>query len=417
MTGVVMVVVILLLAGSLVLTVMGHAVFQVSPQRLRTLAEEGFAGADALTRLRAEPGHVKTGLRLVASVLALTAVGVAVSFGSLAWGVPGGSAAVIITALVVFLVADVIPRGIAARRPVRIALMSAPLLLAASRPITLLAMPFALIEGRDLGNGSETGSDERQLREIQELGQEEGVLGEEENLLIERAFRLDELTTWDVMTPRVDVFAWRETQTLGEILESLPTVPYSRVPVYADSVDDITGIVYVREAYQAYIAGGGDALLSTIAREPFFVPGSVPLSHLLQDFQNRRIHMGIVADEFGGTDGLVTLEDVLEELVGEIVDETDVDEEAIIHVSDTEVIADAGEDLRDINYALDVTLPHNDHRSLNGFILEELGYVPSTGERITRSGVEIEVLEASETQVVRARLTKLPPALPTDEDD
>ena len=115
--------------------------------------------------------------------------------------------------------------------------------------------------------------------------------------------------------------------------------------------------------------------------------------------------MGIVADEFGGTDGLVTLEDVLEELVGEIHDETDVDGEEIVRVSDTTVEVDAGIDLRDIDEALDVTLPKAEHRSLNGFILEELGQVPAPGASFERVGVLIEIIEATETQVVRARIT------------
>ena len=117
--------------------------------------------------------------------------------------------------------------------------------------------------------------------------------------------------------------------------------------------------------------------------------------------------MGIVADEFGGIDGLVTLEDVLEELVGEIRDETDVEEEEIVSISEGIVECDAGVDVRDLDEALDVALPHGEHRSLNGFILDELGHVPDPGEILDVAGVRIDILEASETQVLRARVTKL----------
>jgi putative hemolysin len=120
--------------------------------------------------------------------------------------------------------------------------------------------------------------------------------------------------------------------------------------------------------------------------------------------------MGIVADEFGGTDGLVTLEDVLEELVGEIVDETDLPEEPLIRISRNEFIASGALDLREINYALHVSLPLMEHRSLNGFIVEELGHVPQKGETLQRHGVRIHVVDAVETQVVRARVTKLSPS-------
>ena len=117
--------------------------------------------------------------------------------------------------------------------------------------------------------------------------------------------------------------------------------------------------------------------------------------------------MGIVADEFGGTDGLVTLEDVLEELVGEIRDETDIEEEEVVRLSEVALECDAGVDVRELNEALDVILPKAEHRSLNGFILEELGQVPDPGTHFEREDVRIDILEATETQVLRARLTKL----------
>src|SRR5690606_29367549 len=127
-------------------------------------------------------------------------------------------------------------------------------------------------------NGPSLTSEQRELRELQEIGAEEGVLETSENLLVERAFHLDELTAWDVMVPRVDVFAWKEETRLGDIIEALPDVPYSRVPVYRDSIDDVTGIVYVREAYQRHALGEDELLLRDLAREPFFVPGSLSLA-------------------------------------------------------------------------------------------------------------------------------------------
>jgi CBS domain containing-hemolysin-like protein len=163
----------------------------------------------------------------------------------------------------------------------------------------------------------------------------------------------------------------------------------------------------VREAYAHYVDGRTTMMLSQLARDPLFVPGSLPLNQLLHQFQARRMHMGIIADEFGGTDGLATLEDILEELVGEIVDETDVDEEMLIRISKTQILAPGGIDVREINYAFNVALPQLGQRSLNGFILEELGYVPEQGETVDRAGVKIEILTASDTQVLTTRLTKL----------
>src|SRR5690606_15667515 len=212
---------------------------------------------------------------------------------------------------------------------------------------------------------------------------------------------------WDIMTPRVDMFAWPDSLRLADIAPELRTVPYSRVPVYGSTIDDITGVLYLRDVYQALVAGQRDVQLRALAREPLIVPGSVPLSKLLRDFQTRRIHMAIVVDEYGGTDGLVTLEDVLEELVGEIVDETDVAEEPIIRISRSEIEAAGDADLREINHYFNASLPQLEHRSLNGYLLEELGRVPTVGEWIERDGIRIEVLEATETQVLRARLKRV----------
>jgi len=245
---------------------------------------------------------------------------------------------------------------------------------------------------------------------LAELGQEEGVVMPEEHELAERAFRLDETTAGDVMTPRVSIFAWSDSLTLGDIVEQLPEVPYSRVPVFGDSIDDVTGILYVREAYAAHSGGQANERLSELSREPFFVPGPLPLTRLLRGFQSPPIPLCNVADEFGGTDGLVTLEDLLEELVGEIVDETDPASEAIVRVSRTEAIVEGSTELREINYAMNVSLPHLEHRSLNGFLVERLGHVPAPDEEVVVAGVDIRIVEASETQILRARLRKVPAA-------
>jgi len=293
----------------------------------------------------------------------------------------------------------------------------APLVLVLELFLGPVLSPFFRLESYLARAAGENGAtqEEREVREITSIGQREGVVGMEEHELVERAFRLDELTAWDVMTPRVAIFAWQDSLTLEEIVGELEQVPFSRVPVYGESVDDLTGILQVREVFQAYISGRGNTTLKSLSREPFFVPGSLSLTRLLKDFQARRIHMGIVADEFGGTDGLVTLEDILEELVGEIVDETDLPEEPLIRISRNEIIADGALDLREINYAFNVSLPQLEHRSLNGFIIEELGYVPERGESLERQGVRIDVVDATETQVIRARVRKItPPGLTED---
>jgi putative hemolysin len=408
--------IVLFVLLSAVLTSAHTAVFHISSSRVRTLQEEGFSGADALGAVRANPSAIESSVRLTISTLKLGALGVGVSTGAFTWGRGGPIADVLIGIAVIVVFTDVVPRSIAARHPVRLALSSGSRLLRLSKWTRFIWGTVSRLEVALVHNGDEEFStEERELRELQEIGQEEGILEESENQLVERAFRLDELTAWDIMVPRVDIFAWKRELTVADVLDGLEDLPYSRVPVYRESVDDVTGIVYVRELYERVAAGQQDVKLADLSHEPFFVPGSLSCAQLLRDFQTRRIHMGLVADEFGGTDGLVTLEDVLEELVGEIHDETDVTEEETLRLSETQLECDAGVDVREINEALRVSLPKDEHRSLNGMILEELGHVPAPGDSFEAAGVRIEIVEASEPQVLRARVTRLPARhVPTD---
>ncbi len=385
------------------------AVLRVSDSRIRTLVDEGFAGAEALSKLRASTLAASpfTVLRIL---LLLTAVGAGLAAAVIGWGPSGLWAGGPLTVVGVLVFGDMIPRALTSRRPVRLALMAAPVLQHGSKAARLLFFPLQWLE-RVLSRSREdhdVTEEEREVRETLELGHEEGVLERDEQGLVERAFQLDELTAWDAMTPRVDIFAWDDARRLEDVIPELESVPFSRVPVFRESIDDITGILYVREAYQAFVAGNGNVRLADLAREPIFVPGSLSLDKLLRDFQARRTHMGIVADEFGGTDGLITLEDVLEELVGEIVDETDSEEATLTRTGANSVEAQGGADVRDINEHFQVALPSVENRSLNGFILDELGAVPPPGTRLERDGLEIVVMEASETQVLKARLRRLP---------
>ena len=401
---------VVLILFAAVLTAALTAVLRLGDSRVRTLVDEGFSGAFALSRLRAD-SVATSPFAVLRILLLLSAAGSGFAAAVIGWGLTGLWAGGPLTILAVLIFGDMIPRGLGSRRPVRLALTAAPLLSQGSRLARWLFFPFQWLErvSSRTGVDQESTEEERVVRETLEIGTEEGVLEEGEHGLVERAFQLDELTAFDAMTPRVDIFAWADSRRLEDVVPELESVPFSRVPVFGDSIDDITGILYVREAFQAYVSGRRHLTLAALARDPIFVPGSLSLDKLLRDFQSRRTHMGIVADEFGGTDGLITLEDVLEELVGEIVDETDAEEELVTRVSRDEVIAQGAVDLREINYRFNVTLPVVENRSLNGFILDELGEVPVAGTTLLTAGLSIEVLEASETQVIRARVRRRPP--------
>jgi CBS domain containing-hemolysin-like protein len=393
---------------SAALTAAELAIFDPSDARVRTLAEEGFRGGQALAELRAKPERVLVLLRL-GDALADMAAGVLAGYAAfLLWGVSGLVIAIIVAALGVLYLGELLPIGLATNHGLRLALFAAPYIVPFTRilglPLAALAR-LARVKTMPRENGAAV--TETEIRQLTALGHDEGVIEEHERQLIERAFRMDRTQVWDIMTPRVDIFAWRDSLRLQDIAPELGAVRFSRVPVYGESIDDISGVLYLRDVYQALVSGQRDVTLRTLAREPLVVPGSVTLSKLLRDFQTRRIHLAIVVDEYGGTDGLVTLEDVIEELVGEIVDETDLAEDAIQRISKTEILAMGDADLREINHFFNTTLPQLEHRSLNGYLLEELGRVPEPGEVLDRDGVRIEVLDATDTQVTRVRLRRM----------
>ena len=400
-----------LLLLSAALTAALTAVHRINDSKARILAGEGFAGAEALLELRSDESKTTPlGVFRVLCYLGATASGVAAA--AAAWGSRGTWIGGLAVVVVVLLAGELAPRAFARRGPVRLALVAAPFLRTGSRVLGRLLFPLTAVVRLISRRSSriEASADELQVREALEIGADEGVVEADEHRLVERAFKLDELNAWDAMTPRVDIVALKDARLLGDILPELEDLPHSRVPVYGESIDDVTGIVHVRDAYRAYVAGRRDTPLSKLARPPMFVPGSLSLAKLLADFRARRVHMGIVADEFGGTDGLITLEDVLEELVGEIVDETDVDEDPLTRLSPDEVIASGGAELRDINERFGLALPEDENRSLNGFILEELGRVPEPGTTFEAQGVRVEVVKASETQVIRARIRRVTPS-------
>ena len=385
------------------------SIFAMPEARVRALADQGSRAAKALAQLRARPDRVLVLLRLGDALADVSAGALTTWLVYQHFQVAYVALAVGAAAFAVLYVGELMPIGFAINRGTRFALVLAAPLLVVVRllgPVLGLLASLARMRAdrRDRSSGAIT---ELEIRQLAALGQSEGAITAHERELVERAFRMDETKVWDIMTPRVDMFAWDGALRLVDIVSELGTTRYSRVPVYHETIDDVSGVLYLRDAYQALVAGQRDVSLSTLAREPLVVPGSLPLTRLLREFQNRRIHLAIVVDEYGGTDGLVTLEDVIEELVGEIADETDVPEEAMIRVSRTEIVAMGDADLREINHYFNTALPQLEHRSLNGYLLDELGRVPEAGEKLERDGVRIEVLEASDTQVLRARLRRV----------
>jgi len=386
------------------------ALFSIPDTRAEGLADEGRRGARALVRVKSNADRLLITLLIGNNVANIGAASVATyaateAFGSAGVGIATGG----MTLLVLFF-GEIVPKSFAAANAERISLAIAPIFLALSKALAVLVVPLEALTRSVLpsSEGVIPTVTEAEIRALTEIGHEVGEIDPHERRIIQQAFKLDTTQAWEVMTPRVGIFAWPADRALSDIAPELQTVPFSRIPVYGDSLDEVTGILYVRDAYQALVSGQRDVELGWLAREAMFVPASVVLSQLLAEFQARRIHAGIVVDEHGGTDGLITLEDILEELVGEIVDETDVPSEPFKRVGKDTIVVEGGVDLREINHFFNCTLPVLEHRSLNGYLMQVFGRVPDPQESAEVEGLRIEVISSSDKNVTRARITRVP---------
>jgi len=384
------------------------ALFSISPAKARALAEESHRGARALIDLKSNPHRLLITILIGNNIANISAAAVATYAATEMFGSAGVGLATGVMTLLVLFFGEITPKSFAAANAIKISLVAAPVLRALSRLLFFLVVPLEAVTRKLLRNSIDAAEivTESEIRVMTQMGHQSGEIEEHERRLVERAFAMDRTQAWEVMTPRVEMFAWQDSLRLASIAQELRRIPYSRIPVYGESPDDITGVLYLRDALEALVANQ-DVELAALAREPLFVPESVTLIELLRDFQTRRIHMGLVVDEHGGIDGLITLEDILEELVGEIEDETDVPDTAIVRINRNQLLARGGAELREINHFFHTSFPVLEHRSLNGYLLEEFGRVPEPRESIEREGVRVEVLRATETQVTRARLTRL----------
>lgn len=383
------------------------ALFSLGEPRVRALVRAGRPGARSLERLKRNPERLLIILRVGNNGARLGAAAVATYTATELFGSAGVGLATGIMTLLVLFFGEITPRSFAARNADRLSLLAAPFLAGLGRLLLPVVLPLEWLARRVLPDGGgDTHVSEWEIRSMARLGHQSGDIEAHERQFIDRVFTLDRLRAREIMTPRVEILAWEDSRSLGDIADELADVRFSRIPVYGESLDDVTGLLYRTEAYRALLGGRQDAPLSSIAREPYFVPDTITLIELLEQFRARRVHMGLVVDEHGGLDGLVTLEDILEELVGDIVDETDLPTEPIIRLRRNEIAVDGGAELREINDAFGTSFPVDEYRSLNGFLLGVLGRVPAAGETVEHGDVRIRVVASTDTQVTRARIRR-----------
>jgi CBS domain containing-hemolysin-like protein len=252
---------------------------------------------------------------------------------------------------------------------------------------------------------------EEEIRAIVTEGHREGLLEEDAREMIEGVIELADADVSEIMTPRTDMVCMNVNISLGEALQFFNKVGHSRIPVYGKNRDDIVGILYTKDLLP-WVTAGKDLTkqpITEIQRQPYFVPETKPLDALLRAFQQTRNHMAVVLDEYGGVSGLVTIEDVLEEIVGEIVDEHDEDlVEGIRKIDERTSESLARVHVDEINERLGLDLDEDgDFDTIGGFVFSELGRIPTVGESVVCGNVRITVLEVTRRRIERLRIEKL----------
>ena len=238
----------------------------------------------------------------------------------------------------------------------------------------------------------------------------EGVLDEEEQEMIENVLELSNSTADEIMTPRTDIIAVEVNSDLQKVLDTIAEGGHTRVPVYEDNIDNIVGLVYAKDLLPEIGKDPADFKLREKIRDAYFVPETKPLRILLHEFQNQKLHIAVVLDEYGGTAGIVTLEDILEELVGEITDEyEETPSEPVKQIDENTIEADARMSVDDLKDEFELDLPEDDdYETIGGFVFSRLGYIPKTGETFEYKDLKFEIMSAEARKIRRIKIRKIP---------
>ncbi len=246
---------------------------------------------------------------------------------------------------------------------------------------------------------------EEDIMAATDLGEETGVVEAETGKMLDAAIELKELTARDVMVPRVDVVGVSEDASLEEVLEKAETSGFTRLPVYRESLDNIVGVIHVNDLMRCLLTGED---WHRHIYKPLVVAESTPLADVFRTMRNTRTHMAIVADEYGGTAGIVTMEDILEELVGEIRDEHDRQEAEIVEVGPQELVVDGSARIEDVYQRIDREPPELDADTVAGMLFELTGHIPSVGEQVEHEGVTFVVEQSDGQRIERVRVVAQP---------
>lgn len=244
-----------------------------------------------------------------------------------------------------------------------------------------------------------------EIKTMIHIGKEEGILGKKEEEMLRSIIDFTDTTVKEIMVPRTDIVAFEINTNYEELIKKIIESEYSRLPIYENNIDNIIGIIYAKDFLS--FDSKEKIILKETLHTPYFIPETKKVIQLLQEFKTKKIHMAIVIDEFGGTAGLVTLEDIIEEIVGEIQDEYDVEETKITFLQEGSFIVDAGMSIDDFNEQIKTKLIINESATtIGGFVLELFGKIPKEGEKVEAENFIFEAIQMDKTRLVKIKVHK-----------
>jgi len=384
----------------------------LSLARAESLMKEGRRGGAALFKLKSEPQRMLVAILIGNNVANITASALATVFATRHLGSVGPGVAVGVLTLVVLIFAEITPKSIATRHAERISLVVAPLMagfLWFASPLVRIFMHIANVFDRKEGSQAhEPQVTESELISMVAYGEEEGTIEQQERQLIERAFTLTDLTVEDVMTPRQKIFMLDGGRTITELLPVLAQTRYSRIPLYANDPDDISRILHLRDLLPVVTGGELEAPVFDLGRPAKFVPERQAVTETIASFRQEQQHMAIVIDEHGTLKGLVTFEDLLEELVGEIYDESDEPPKEITAIDRNRALLDGSAELRVLEEYFGIDLPGKPTDSISRWLLEKLERIPVAEETFELDGLRVRVKAASGRQIQQVIVERRP---------
>jgi CBS domain containing-hemolysin-like protein len=403
-TGVVSVAVLIVLAG--IMAASEVAVTRMNRVRAYRLQEEGRRGSASLVRIVEHPAKYLNVILLLTLLFHLGGTTIATVVAVRVIGRFGEVAAAFIMTLLLFVLAEVSPKTYVIQHTDRVALRLAPLIVALGAVFdpaarTLIKVANVIMPGRGLPEGPF--ATEEDIKAMADVASEEEEIEEEEKELIHSIFEFGDTVVREVMTPEPDIVALDLSSSLDQVLDMVVRHGFSRIPVYREKPDEIVGVVYAKDVLREIHALGDRARgLSELIRKPHFVPESKRVSDLLRDMQAEKFHVAIVVDEYGAVSGLVTLEDLLEEIVGEIVDEYDREEPQVEPAGDGRYRVNARLPVDELNELLDTELPDEEWDTVGGLMMGILGRLPAQGEN-----VEFQDLRFTAERVQGRRISKI----------